>query len=68
MYLLTFDLFVRLLKPVMQDFIIVMGRQRARNAPINSLFTKFPTLQQTSAQTRARSQSVWLLNEKLSNA
>ena len=57
---LTLDLLVRCVKPVIQDFIMVIGRERARNAPINSLFTSTPTLQHTSAHTRARSHSVWL--------
>ena len=41
-----------------------MGKQRARKAPINSLFTREPTLQQTSAHTLARSQRLWLEGEK----
>ena len=56
----TFDLLVKWLKPVTQNFIIIIGRQRARKAPINSLLTTDPTLQHTSAHTRAKSHSVWL--------
>ena len=48
---LTLLLLVRWVKPVIQDFIMVMGRQRALNAPINSLLTSEPTLQHTSAHT-----------------